>query len=113
MLLEKLHGALVFLRRRARIERAEITPPAGLWIYLARIEPVFARCELADHGWVLRRTNVCLNKDRQSILFQIALTLLPVSLPELDQACPRQSMRQRRMFGRAAWIAGLCRVVMH
>ena len=28
----------------------EIAPPPGLWILLARIEPVFAGFELADHG---------------------------------------------------------------
>jgi hypothetical protein len=42
MPLEILHRALVLLRRRARTERAEIPPPAGLRILLAGIEPVFA-----------------------------------------------------------------------
>jgi hypothetical protein len=50
MPLEKLHGALVLLRRRAAGEGAEIAPPAGLRIDFARIEPVFAGGELADHG---------------------------------------------------------------
>jgi len=50
MPLEKLHGALVLLRRGTAPKGAEITPPAGLRIYLARIEPVFAGGELADHG---------------------------------------------------------------
>jgi hypothetical protein len=50
MPLEKLYGALVLLRRGGATERAEITPPAGLRIFLARIEPIFAGGELADHG---------------------------------------------------------------
>jgi hypothetical protein len=47
---EILYGALVFLRRRARIESAEIAAPAGLRIFLARIETKLARRQLADHG---------------------------------------------------------------
>jgi hypothetical protein len=47
---EILHGALVLLRRGARIEGAEIAAPAGLRILLARIEPVFAGRQFADHG---------------------------------------------------------------
>jgi hypothetical protein len=42
MPLEILHRALVLLRRRARAESAEIAPPAGLRVLLARIEPVSA-----------------------------------------------------------------------
>ncbi len=40
--LEILHVALVLFSRRARFERTEIAPLAGLWIDLARVEPVFA-----------------------------------------------------------------------
>src|SRR5262249_31264576 len=46
---EILHGALVLLGRRARLERAEITAAAGLRVDLARIEAIAARRELADH----------------------------------------------------------------
>src|SRR5262245_57431025 len=49
MTLEILHGALVLLGRRARLERAEITAAAGLRVDLARIEAIAARTELADH----------------------------------------------------------------
>src|ERR671934_87010 len=49
MTLEILNGVLVFFGRRARLERAEIAAPAGLRIDLARIEPVAAGLELADH----------------------------------------------------------------
>src|SRR5262245_59848697 len=49
MTLEILHGALVLLGRRARLERAEITAAAGLRVDFARIEAIAARLELADH----------------------------------------------------------------
>src|SRR5262245_48137240 len=49
MTLEILHGALVLLGRRARLERAEITAATGLRVDLARIEAIAARTELADH----------------------------------------------------------------
>jgi len=39
---EKLDGALVFLSRRARRERAEVPPFAGPWIAFARTQTVFA-----------------------------------------------------------------------
>jgi hypothetical protein len=50
MPLEILHRALVLLRCRTGGECAEIPPPAGLRILLARIEPVFAGSKFADHG---------------------------------------------------------------
>src|SRR5215831_17748383 len=49
MTLEVLHGALVLLGRRARVERAEIAPAPGPRVDLARIEAIAARLELADH----------------------------------------------------------------
>src|SRR6266849_5114891 len=48
--LEVLHGAFASFRPRARRERAEIAPPACLRIDFARIEPILARLELADHA---------------------------------------------------------------
>src|SRR5580704_6962489 len=48
--LEELHRAFVLFGGRARLEGAEIAAPAGLRVELARIEAVFARFELADHG---------------------------------------------------------------
>jgi len=57
MALEILHRALVLLRRRTRLERAEITPAASLRVGLARIEPVAPGLELADHGRLLRAAN--------------------------------------------------------
>src|SRR6266511_6054635 len=53
MTLEILNGAFVFLGRCARLERAEIAAPAGLRVDLARIEPVAAGLELADHRRLL------------------------------------------------------------
>src|SRR6266567_1149565 len=53
MPLEKLHGVLVLRRRGAAPKGAEIAPPAGLRIFLAGIEPVFAGGELADHDGFL------------------------------------------------------------
>src|SRR5262249_7375889 len=49
MTLEILHGALVLLGRRPRLERAEITAAAGFLVDFARIEAIAARPELADH----------------------------------------------------------------
>src|SRR5215469_9227648 len=49
MALEILHGALVLLGRRARVERTEVAAAAGLRVDLARIEAIAARLELADH----------------------------------------------------------------
>src|SRR5262249_13989489 len=49
MTLEILHGALVLLGRRARLERAEIAAAASLRVDLARIEAIAAQPELADH----------------------------------------------------------------
>ena len=40
--LEKLYGALMFLGRLARIECAQVAALAGLRVYLARVEPIFA-----------------------------------------------------------------------
>src|ERR1700683_4145199 len=64
MPLEVLHRPLVLLRRRARGESAEIAPPAGLRILLARVEPVFAGRELADHGVIVAQ-RYRLNKRRR------------------------------------------------
>src|SRR5437588_719712 len=46
---EKLHRTFVFLRRLARLERAEVAALAGLRIGLAGVEAVFAGFEFADH----------------------------------------------------------------
>src|SRR5262249_16117764 len=44
-----LHRALVFLRRGAGLERAQVAPLAGLRVRLAGVEPIAAVRELADH----------------------------------------------------------------
>src|SRR6185312_6526470 len=44
--------ALVLLRRFARAEGAEIAPPPGARIFLARIKPVLPRLQLSDHRGV-------------------------------------------------------------
>src|SRR3546814_15437903 len=46
---EILHFALMLLGSRARRERAEVAALPGLGILLARIEPIFAGCQLSDH----------------------------------------------------------------
>lgn len=53
MTFEILHGALVLFGRGAGLERAEVAALAGLRIGLARIEAIFARGQLADHGVLL------------------------------------------------------------
>src|SRR5262249_36307047 len=47
--LEELHRALMLLGRLPASKRAEIAPLAGARVLLARIEPVLARFQLADH----------------------------------------------------------------
>jgi hypothetical protein len=47
--LEVLHRALMLLGRRARLECAEVAPAPGLRVGFARIKPVSAGFELADH----------------------------------------------------------------
>src|SRR5262245_8705087 len=47
--LEELHRALVLFSRRARLERAKIAAPPGPRIDLARVKPITAGLELADH----------------------------------------------------------------
>jgi hypothetical protein len=47
--LEILHFALVFLRGAFGRKGAEIAPFAGARIFLARIQPIFAGGEFADH----------------------------------------------------------------
>ena len=54
--LEELNGALMLLGRLQRREGAQIAPPAGLRVPLARQQAVFAGLELADHG---RRSGEC------------------------------------------------------
>ena len=54
MTLEILHRALVLLGGGAGLERAEIAPPAGLRVELARIEAVAAGLKFADHVILLR-----------------------------------------------------------
>ena len=46
---EILNVALVLERSLLAGEGAEITPLAGLRIFLARVEPVFSRAKFADH----------------------------------------------------------------
>src|SRR6185503_17888399 len=48
--LEILNIAFVLFRRRATLESSEIAPLAGLGIFLAGIEPVFAGRQFADHA---------------------------------------------------------------
>src|SRR5688572_23114572 len=48
--LEILHCALVLLGTRACIERAEIAPPAGLGIRLARVQPILSGTQFPDHA---------------------------------------------------------------
>src|ERR1700730_1816884 len=50
MPLEILHRALVLLRGGAAGAGADIAAPAGARILLARIEPVFAGRQFANHG---------------------------------------------------------------
>jgi hypothetical protein len=46
---EELHGSLVFLRGRARFERAEIAPLPGLRVLLPGIQAILAGLQLTNH----------------------------------------------------------------
>src|SRR3546814_10114677 len=46
---EILHFALMLLGSRARRDRAEVAALPGLGMLLARIEPIFAGCQLSEH----------------------------------------------------------------
>jgi hypothetical protein len=117
MPLEKLHGALVLRRRGAAPKGAEIAPPAGLRIFLAGIEPVFAGGELADHDGFLndRSKNSSVQIARAEIGSGKALPmagLVPAISITMAQHCPskpslgmtiRNSQRRTRFkdIGRA------------
>jgi hypothetical protein len=47
---EKLNGAFVLLRFRARRKRSEVPPLAGFRVELSGIEPILAGFQFADHG---------------------------------------------------------------
>lgn len=47
--LEKLNRSLVLLGGRERLEGAEVAPPARSRVFLARIQPILAALELANH----------------------------------------------------------------
>jgi hypothetical protein len=49
MALKELHFALVLFGRFARIERSQVPPFASFGILFARVKPVFAGLELANH----------------------------------------------------------------
>jgi hypothetical protein len=48
--LEILDLAFVLLSRRPAVEGAQVAAFAGLWVLLARIKPVLAGRQFADHG---------------------------------------------------------------
>jgi hypothetical protein len=58
---EELHGAFVLLSGRSRRKRSEVSPLAGVWVLLSRIETKPAVFELSDHA-----TPVCQNASVQS-----------------------------------------------
>lgn len=73
MPLEILHSALVLLGGGTRGEGAEIAPPAGLRILLARVQPVSSGRELADNGSI---------NDQVEQWFRLA-TFRPINRPRL------------------------------
>jgi hypothetical protein len=46
---EKLHRTLMLFSSRPSIERPKVLSPAGLGIFLSRVQPVFARLQFSDH----------------------------------------------------------------
>jgi hypothetical protein len=53
VMLEILHGPLVFFRSSPRAKRAEIAALTGSRILLPRVEPILSRFQLADHDVTL------------------------------------------------------------
>jgi hypothetical protein len=53
MSLEVLNLAFVLESRRSGLESAEIAPAFSLRIYFARIQPIFAAADLANHPMLL------------------------------------------------------------
>src|SRR6266496_1285064 len=47
---EELYRAFVCLRLLTGSERAQVAAFAGSWIFLARVQPVFTRFQLANHS---------------------------------------------------------------
>ena len=57
--LEKLHGTLVLFSRRSRLKRSQVFTPSRFGVLLARIEPVVAAFEFANHSTVIRQHLNC------------------------------------------------------
>lgn len=47
--LEKLHVALMLLRRLTRVESAEVAPLSSLRIFLSRVQTILTRFEFSNH----------------------------------------------------------------
>src|SRR5437870_3704974 len=92
--LEELDLSLVVQRGFARIERAQVAPLAGLGIDPARVDPVLAGSEFADH-----RVLSCLSNPGEPNLHGLAGCRLSdcaaTSLPVLrsDSVSPRPSLQ--------------------
>ena len=63
---EELHGSLVLLGRGSRTKRSEIAPAAGLWILLARVQPVSAILEFSNHRSLQQNEYVWRDRGRHS-----------------------------------------------
>src|SRR6202035_4808629 len=58
--LEELHGTLMLFGCRASLEGAEVSPPPGVRIGLARVQPILAGFQPADHA--LSRVAIIINQ---------------------------------------------------
>ena len=50
MPLKVLNCSLVFLRSRSCFKGSQIPAFSSFWIFLSRVQPVFARLEFSDHA---------------------------------------------------------------
>src|SRR5262249_48459002 len=104
--LEVLHLALVLLRRTFAGEGCEVAPLAGAWTFLARIEPVLAGLEFADHGPISRAHLAVTSSGKAGPLFRrlpaegegaaVVIIIVPVVGAHIAPAARRRTQSPRR-----------------
>ena len=88
-----LHGFFVFLRRSFRVERAQISSLASLWILLPRIQSITAGFKFPDHNdfSTVRGTRTQILLSRVS-----TLKLFKSTLAGILQAISRRNFEAKR-----------------
>src|SRR5579872_2643023 len=102
MPLEILHRPFVLLGRGAAAEGAEIAAPSGPGVLLARIEPVFAGCELSDHGELLCGHLLRQSERQYPVPRCVIADIRPGRIPRASAARRPGRARRGNWSGRAA-----------